>query len=1254
MDILNFPKTPETQYNDFYLLFKKILNVDLHDNNVQENLHDGILLCNLINIIQPGMISKINKKRSPFFMLENIQLFLQASRNLGLKDTELFSPSDLYDDRNIDKVAFTLKKLLDKLVPPKNPEFNDKKTTKDIESHTVRLDNDIQDFSNFQEYLLKKKTSKNNPKVWSDTTSSSGDQTIGLSLESNITMSNFQSLLSRNSTYLLQTSKRLNSGNHQSDIKIDSQDKASRISVQKIFDLTTENDKSSLKTKNVNETYYNLDSTKVLRTRTFINSKTFREPNTNSEKLLSNQNSLNSKKGTLEKTLKNTCTKSSNTELFNYSDQKHNENQSTDLLQTSYFAYNQTETKISNLNDSKSTIPMETTETDTHQFNTTNAISDKPPKKIIESHLIKEDQKCVYDETSKRLTVNQNGSRKTVQYQIGNCVGKGQFGSVYRALNLENGQMVAIKKIPFNKHNSDKLDEIMHEVNLLKSLSNPRIVCYHDFVLTDDNLFLIMEYVENGSLAATLKSFGVFPEKLVLAYILKILEGLIYLHSSNVVHCDLKAANILTTKQGNTKLADFGVSLNLGLHVSYDESFIVAGTPCWMSPEIIKLEGPTTASDIWSLGCTIIELLTGKPPYADMVSMAALYHIVEDEHPPLPENLSENLKSFLLACFEKEPKKRPTAIQLMEHPCQQISKEIKRNRNADSKENINLLFLRATNEMRDPKEAINMKHKTRSTSNPKNNGSKNNSKPKKRLSINNYHNNNFTHPLSSSESTSSSVYSQPEKKLEHTEAPVVSGPNLQPHNFRIIMAHKQDKMCANCKTVLDSFCVGCIVCKSAFHEQCRNKSTLCSPIVPSRVMIPPARKSSKRFRQKASKIFLKIGKNDNLDLNTIGEKYESQQSSERNSHNNISQNENTKNVLESSSISRDTSIENINSEYDNSFKHSIQNKMKSNSNSESSNTDISLVENKLVELKIKHDSSSDISQTTMKYEENSLSDKNKVYSTLTTSGKYSETSLSSTEANGRGSVITLSDTKPICNVNNSSVLGLSFRPKPLPKTPIKKSSSHSNISHSNIPNNINYKDVKPLSNGIPIKNKPDEKNLLGSKTKNRTTSTPINPPRLRSRPISAINYGFHFRQATNKGQNQISKPLNDKETLHSGTNHNKNRNSFVVLGGKSMKPITTNYLVRKNPSVNQIHQKSNRSFSLSTDLYRTITPSELKVDVLHSDIVFDSEIIFSPDSIIPASFEKHMNKLDSNSRAARKIKSNPMLVKSKGSNCSLM
>ncbi|KAL1922138.1 uncharacterized protein VTP21DRAFT_10780 [Calcarisporiella thermophila] len=252
------------------------------------------------------------------------------------------------------------------------------------------------------------------------------------------------------------------------------------------------------------------------------------------------------------------------------------------------------------------------------------------------------------------------------QYQLGNCVGKGQFGAVYRALNMGTGQMVAVKRIKLEEDQKDRVDSLMKEVELLKTLSHPSVVKYEGFIKTEGHLNIILEFVESGSLLDVLKSFGTFPEKLAASYTAKILDGLIYLHDRQVVHCDLKAANLLTTKNGNVKLTDFGVSLNLKLRPA--DSDVVVGTPYWIAPEVIQLMGASTKSDVWSLGCTVVELITGQPPYADMIPLTALFHIVEDAHPPMPDGISKELEGFLLLCFRKDPEQRATARELLEHP----------------------------------------------------------------------------------------------------------------------------------------------------------------------------------------------------------------------------------------------------------------------------------------------------------------------------------------------------------------------------------------------------------------------------------------------------------------------------------------------------------------------------------------------------------------------------------------------------------
>ena len=233
-------------------------------------------------------------------------------------------------------------------------------------------------------------------------------------------------------------------------------------------------------------------------------------------------------------------------------------------------------------------------------------------------------------------TPNPSQDAELKNYQLGDCLGKGAFGSVYRALNMETGETVAVKQIKLADLPKSELRVITLEIDLLKNLDHPNIVKYHGFVKSAETLNIILEYCENGSLHSISKNFGKFPENLVGLYMSQVLHGLLYLHEQGVIHRDIKGANILTTKQGLVKLADFGVATRTtGLN---DDT--VVGTPYWMAPEVIEMTGATTASDIWSLGCTVIELLDGRPPYHKLQQMQALFRIVNDDHPPLPESAS--------------------------------------------------------------------------------------------------------------------------------------------------------------------------------------------------------------------------------------------------------------------------------------------------------------------------------------------------------------------------------------------------------------------------------------------------------------------------------------------------------------------------------------------------------------------------------------------------------------------------------------
>ena len=252
-------------------------------------------------------------------------------------------------------------------------------------------------------------------------------------------------------------------------------------------------------------------------------------------------------------------------------------------------------------------------------------------------------------------------------YQLMEGIGKGGYGVVYRGLNVTTGQTVAVKRLALTGIPEAELDGIMMEIKLLEALAHPNIVKYLDSIQTSEHLCIILEFVENGALSSLLARFGgAFPESLVCHYIAQVLMGLHYLHTQGVIHRDIKGANILSTKEGDIKLADFGVATRLNDSRKSDS---VVGTPYWMAPEIIEMTGQqSSACDIWSVGCTTLELITGKPPYFDLQQMPALFRIVQDDHPPLPDGISASLRDFLLECFQKDPNRRIDAAGLLRHP----------------------------------------------------------------------------------------------------------------------------------------------------------------------------------------------------------------------------------------------------------------------------------------------------------------------------------------------------------------------------------------------------------------------------------------------------------------------------------------------------------------------------------------------------------------------------------------------------------
>ncbi|CAF3149963.1 unnamed protein product [Rotaria sp. Silwood2] len=258
-------------------------------------------------------------------------------------------------------------------------------------------------------------------------------------------------------------------------------------------------------------------------------------------------------------------------------------------------------------------------------------------------------------------------------WKLGRQLGHGAFGKVFLCYDVDTGSELAIKQIPIrglSLETSREVKILECEINIYKQLTHERIVRYHGAVRTEDCLQIFMEYMTGGSVREQILNYGALTEQLTKKYTRQILEGLIYLHTNRFIHRDIKCANILRDISGNIKLADFGTSRRLIAITNQNQPDSgTIGTAHWTAPEIIQGSIFGRKADIWSLGCTIVEMLTTGPPWQNLQPIAAIFHIATCEKPEyqLPDNVSNSAREFIDTCLTKDYHHRPTAEDLINH-----------------------------------------------------------------------------------------------------------------------------------------------------------------------------------------------------------------------------------------------------------------------------------------------------------------------------------------------------------------------------------------------------------------------------------------------------------------------------------------------------------------------------------------------------------------------------------------------------------
>ncbi|MBA0550981.1 hypothetical protein Golob_021886 [Gossypium lobatum] len=250
------------------------------------------------------------------------------------------------------------------------------------------------------------------------------------------------------------------------------------------------------------------------------------------------------------------------------------------------------------------------------------------------------------------------------------CVlGHGNYGTVYKVRHRQTSAIYALKII--------RGGDPSHEIKIMHSTDSPFIIeCLGTYESVSGEKAIVMKYMDAGTLDTLVKANGPFSESSISHIAYQVLSGLNYLHAFNIVHLDIKPSNLLVDQSMNVKICDFGVSKIIREHELPEFWDIYVGTYAYMSPERLDSNGYNSryvfAADIWSLGVTLLEFYVGHFPFLPTGEKPNWMQLVLlmrfGDAPSLPKEASEDFRSFINCCLQKEPSKRWTASQLLSHP----------------------------------------------------------------------------------------------------------------------------------------------------------------------------------------------------------------------------------------------------------------------------------------------------------------------------------------------------------------------------------------------------------------------------------------------------------------------------------------------------------------------------------------------------------------------------------------------------------
>ena len=252
------------------------------------------------------------------------------------------------------------------------------------------------------------------------------------------------------------------------------------------------------------------------------------------------------------------------------------------------------------------------------------------------------------------------------RYKIVKLLGEGSFGKAYLCENLADNSQCVIKQIPLNDLDEEEKKDTLNEVLILKKVNHSNIIKFIDVFKSSrpvNTLNIVTEYADDGDLNQKIEKLrqkkSPFTEKEILNYLTQICLALNHIHKKKIIHRDLKSGNIFLTKSGLVKLGDFGISK--GFKNTWEKARTKAGTPYYLSPEIINSKPYDSKNDIWALGVLIYEMMTFKMPFNAINLPALSLKILRGIYQPPPSYYSKDLINLVKSCLNLEPKRRPSA-----------------------------------------------------------------------------------------------------------------------------------------------------------------------------------------------------------------------------------------------------------------------------------------------------------------------------------------------------------------------------------------------------------------------------------------------------------------------------------------------------------------------------------------------------------------------------------------------------------------